>query len=433
MAEAPEPAKDQVTASRPGNISDAIPSPPSPDLFSLSGRDTERAYRPLSVLALVSVGLASLYTLVMVVGGVVALSNREPFLLPAWWWILPVAFILIGWVARNQIESSEGALSGMTLARWAIGLPLVIGLIYGAYYAATYFAVTRQARAFARNWLEHIRKGELEEAFWQGNPPPRTSQPDLRGALEIMHNSELNMEGKGKYTLFTQANSVRLLQMAGEQGKVEFAGVNNWTYQGKGYRVDLAFRIHTPTASYETLVALKGTTGPNFKGRQWQVLHEESGTPNTPESYTFTEEGKKLSTLIQQATGYAHQWLGEQIKNRSGDARILPVDNKAFWVPPTDSREAVLAAVKNIFDPAKPTLILPYSLNRNSLPLITQEGDTTHIAFDLHLTVAQEDKTKPPYVIDALLRVDAHNNEFKVVGIELIRGRTRTDSPPTVG
>jgi hypothetical protein len=423
VAEAPEPAKDHVTAARPSNISEAIPSPPSPELFSVAGRDTEQAYRPLSVLALVSFGLAALYALVMVVGGAIALGTRQPFLLPAWWWILPVAFILVGWVARNQIESSEGSLSGLALTRWAIGLPLVLGLIYGAYYAATYFAVTRQARAFAKKWLEHIQKAELEEAYWQGNPPPRSSQPDLRGALEIMHNSDQNMEGKGK------ANFVRFLQTAGEQTKVEFAGINNWTYEGKGYRVDLVFRIQTPTVSYETMVAVKGTTGPNFKGRQWQVIHNETGTPNRPESFTFTEEGKKLSSLTQQAAAHANRWFDEQVDTRSADARLLPVDNNTFWAPAGESREAIVSAVKKIFDPDKPTLVRPYGLNPSIIPLITQEGDTTHFAFDLQLTVQQEDKTKPPYQVEAFLKVDARNNQFEVVGIELIRARTQQSGP----
>jgi hypothetical protein len=383
------------------------------------------------VLALVSFGLAALYALFMVVGGIIALATRQPFLLPAWWWLLPVAFILVGWVARNQIETSEGSLSGMALARWAIGLPLVIALVYGAYYAATYFAVTRQARAFAKKWLEHVQKGEVEEAYWQGNPPPRTSQPDLRGALEIMHNSEVDMEGKGKYTRFTQANFVRFLQMAGEQAKVEFAGVNNWTYEGKGYRVDLVYRIHTPVAFYETLVAVKGTSGPNLKGRQWQVLHDATGTPNKPESYTFTDDGKKLSSLSQEAAAHANRWFTEQINTGSGDARILTAD-KNFWVPSTESREAILSAVKKMFDPDKPTLIQPYSFNRDSVPLINQEGDTTHFAFDLHFSVSQEVKTKPPYQIEAFLKVDARNNDFEVVGIELIRARTRQEpgGPP---
>src|SRR5438094_859508 len=83
----------------------------------------------------------------------------------------PVAAVLCCWIARGQIQRSEGTLSGSALAGWGIGLTLVFGLNYLAYYASTTFAIRQQAREFTREWLEMLKQGKVDEAFLRMIPP----------------------------------------------------------------------------------------------------------------------------------------------------------------------------------------------------------------------------------------------------------------------
>src|SRR5438067_958767 len=102
-------------------------------LESLPAVGAAEPYRPLSGLALAGLALAVLYSLVVVVGGLMSFRGTDPFLLPAWTALLPLAAVALGWVARRRVQTSEGALAGAALATWGIGLALGVGLSYWAY------------------------------------------------------------------------------------------------------------------------------------------------------------------------------------------------------------------------------------------------------------------------------------------------------------
>ena len=122
------------------------------------------SYRPLSFLAGARCAWR-LYAAIVVIGTASALFTHSPLLLPAWLFIVPAGSLLLAWMARAQIQNSEGALSGLALTQWSIRLNIVFALAYGAYYAATGLAVRQQGDHFARRWLEEIKKGEIYQAL----------------------------------------------------------------------------------------------------------------------------------------------------------------------------------------------------------------------------------------------------------------------------
>jgi hypothetical protein len=119
---------------------------------------------PFRILKAAGFALAGALT-VLGLGGLLAYSGSEPWLLREWLLVLPLAGLLLSWVARGQILRSEDTLSGLSLCNWGLGIVVVFGLMYGAYYAATYVAVRKQAAAFADDWVHRLEQGDVAGAF----------------------------------------------------------------------------------------------------------------------------------------------------------------------------------------------------------------------------------------------------------------------------
>src|SRR4051812_13385041 len=105
-------------------------------------------YNPLSILAVLGLGAAALYAGIVIVNAVSALQRGEPLLLPDWFLLLPLAGAGLSLLALRQIRNAEGTLSGERLCQWGLGLSVVVGLAYGAYYLVTGWAIQHQANTF---------------------------------------------------------------------------------------------------------------------------------------------------------------------------------------------------------------------------------------------------------------------------------------------
>src|SRR5436309_2834297 len=111
----------------------------------------EETYRPLSMLAVAGFGLAVLYAVIVVGGGLISFFIRAPWLLSFWAVLLPLIAFAVSWVALQRIRDSEGTLGGESLAKTGVGLSVVFGLTYASYYTATRFAKIQQATSFVEN------------------------------------------------------------------------------------------------------------------------------------------------------------------------------------------------------------------------------------------------------------------------------------------
>src|SRR5262245_40321658 len=114
--------------------------PPAP-----ADRDAPLTYQPLAPAALAGLGTAIVYTLAVVGGAVFGFFTRSPWLMWEWTFLIPVVAIFLCVIARIHIRSSEGVRSGLALTTWGLGLSIVVGSCYGAYYLATRLAVGNQA------------------------------------------------------------------------------------------------------------------------------------------------------------------------------------------------------------------------------------------------------------------------------------------------
>ncbi len=182
MAEAADRPADQSVAA-------SIPEAPPP-----AGDDAPRVYSSVSIVAIIGLVVAVLYAATVGVGGLIALFHRAPYILPLWLFAVPVGAAAVCWAARARIRASEGALTGARLTTWGVGISAVVGLLYAAYYAGCYMAVTTQATRFMDDWFDKLKNDGLEQArkyqrkadenapldlaFLQTLKPPRPQEDD---------------------------------------------------------------------------------------------------------------------------------------------------------------------------------------------------------------------------------------------------------------
>jgi hypothetical protein len=339
MPEEIAPAPAQAVASQPV-------APPLPASETVN-------YQPLSILALVSFGIASVYTLGVVIWGIFALWNKTPWLMPIWTFFVPLSAVVLAALGRLEIRKAEGTRGGLALTKWALNLSLLIGLVYIMYYTATFFAVRAQARAFADAWIQKIADDKIDEAFHETVKPPRkvakqsgdSDKTALRRKLEIDLNAPADPNAKGAFSAFGQAEFVRLLQQAGakdrahkERGetdrvlKIEPEGVKDWEYEKGGYRVTLAYTVTTDQATLPLIVTVHGFESPDYSGRMWHVVAEMTGM-DTSISRTprFTPEGEQLLQLTNGTNGaskVAFQFVEAMKQGRTDDLYRLTLDAK---------------------------------------------------------------------------------------------------------
>ncbi len=138
--------------------------------------------------------------------------------MPIWTFVLPIVAVAVCFAARARIRKSEGALTGSRLATWGVGLTVVVGLLYAAYYAGCYFAVSSQAEKFGNEWMDLLRTGKpdkIDQAFLYTQQPPRPADDDhLRDRLEMDFDRGQSGHG-GMLTGFRQCELVRQFEQGG--------------------------------------------------------------------------------------------------------------------------------------------------------------------------------------------------------------------------
>ena len=293
MAEAADhPADKGVTASIPE-------APPPPGAAGAA----PQVYGSVSVVAIVGLALAALYALVIGAGGLIALFNHTPLLLPIWTLVFPVAAAGVCWAARTQIRKSEGALTGTRLATWGAGLAAVVGLLYAAYYAGCYFAVSSQATTFVNQWMDQLNKRRFDQAFLYTQPPPRPADDErLRDRLEMDFDRGQGGHG-GLLTAFRESELVHQFDQGGGDAQVQFLGVQEWGYDKGGYSVVLRYRVTTNEMLSELVVTAVGVDDDSGE-RQWYAKN-----PQPAQQPVLTPEGLRMQLWTNQAREFGEDWL----------------------------------------------------------------------------------------------------------------------------
>jgi len=458
--------------------------PKAPDVPAATGGSLPETYRPLSMLAATGFGLAVLFAVLVVVGGVLAYFLRSPWLMPLWTFLLPVLGALLSWLARVRIRNSEGTLSGQALTSWGVGLSLVFGLSYAAYVAAMAMAIRQQADSFARQWLDEVRQGQLEKAFWYTQRPPRPhlAGSALRNVLELRFNSPPDLTTPGPYTQFTQSDYVRMLQAAGAQAQIELVSVNGWDYEKGGFQVDLTYHITTPMASFNLAVGVHGSESPagEFKGRQWYVIEKLTGIPDNKGSrISLSAEGQALLGLYAEAQELGLRWghsltqgdlfqaflltcpagdrerlaVAQQSALVAGLITGLPANSDVqdllsrssefaaggsiragkdqFWAVTPEKHDEIATEVRRVFQGVRSCRVVPPRARH--MPVWTRDGDWLRFAQNVQFMLPQPEP-KLPFLVEAQVivgaRVDQGKPAWRIEALELLRGRVANPAPP---
>jgi hypothetical protein len=299
------------------SVTKSIPAPERPaDVY---------VYRPLSVLALVSVCLAGLYAAVLVVLGGVAFFTGQPLPLGTGSLALPAVAAVLALIARQQIRNSEGTRSGLALANWGWWLSVLFGLGYAAFYIATFLALSFQAQGFVNQWVELVKKGDptsVNAAFLLTQEPDQREGDNPADAQRLWVRYGVNPMGKaGALPMFREHELVRILRQGGPDLTITEVGVNNWGHDKTGYRFVQTYRVRTREGEFDFRLAVHSK---DRKVRLWQLLWTdgETGFIGQPR---FTELGEAIKTYRADAARFLGAWLQRRYL---GDVEGLYLDTR---------------------------------------------------------------------------------------------------------
>ena len=255
-------------------------------------------YRPISGLAVASVIVAAVYSLVILVLGGMAVYFGDALPLGTWSLLFPLTAGALALMARRQIRLSEGTQSGLTLANWGWWLSVGFGLGYGAIYVGTYLALTWQAQDFAHQFLTQIRDGKINDAFL------KTQGPEERKGLDPNNQQLMTIRFGSLLKPFQRHEFVRILQQSGKDAVISDLGVNGWEYD-KGYHILQSFRISTPEGDFDTSLSLRSNE--DRKARGWRIVPTESDL--TASKAILKPYGEALRKWRQDSQMFTFLWL----------------------------------------------------------------------------------------------------------------------------
>jgi hypothetical protein len=283
-------------------------------------------YRPVSALALAAFILAVAYAILVSVLGIVAYLAGRPLSLGFWILIFPVAALVLCAAARQQIRRSEDTLSGAGLATWAWWLSILFGLVFGAYYFATYLAIQMQARTFADQWLTRLSEAKTVEAFLDTLPPERRKFDKTADSETIMQRYGTQPPGppgtKAPLFSFRDSDIVQFLEEAGPNAVRKFLGVRDWEWTGASYKVTLTYDLSAPTGNFEFQIPVLSSETKQVEGRQWAIVFADTKIL----AGSLSELGFLVEDWRKQARTFAVDWLKKLHQGELDDAFLDTLD-----------------------------------------------------------------------------------------------------------
>jgi hypothetical protein len=414
----------------------------SEEALSASAPASTETYQPLSLLAMASFGLAVVYILVALIGGAIALLSHTPWLMPYWTFLIPLAIVVLCWVARNRIVNSEGTLSGLAFATWGSRLAIIFCIPYAAYYLATFLAVRGPAIDCANDFLQKIKEGRLDLAFAQAQDTSTKGkdQKVLRDELETRFNqpSGTMMVQPGVFSSFCQQHFVRFLSMDGEKAKTTPAGVDSWEFGKGGYRVLLTYHVATTLVEFDLRLDTFGRDPKPgaAKGRQWQVFLQHSESGIVPGSMKYTQQGIDFVKKMMNAQKFATQWAGkateaEALKPEERESYTKLIRGyETFWSS-QQLREDISKNLRKTFEPNAGGKRCSITFQPNGIPFMSESDGRTTGRIDVMLRYTDEGSVMPLYIAEAQIVVSADSQTaagsadvWRVDALEIESART---------
>lgn len=430
-------------------------------------------------------GLATLLGL----GGLVAFSGANPWLLNVLWWGVAVAAVAVCLLAKSRINTSEGTLSGLPLANWGLGLTLFFGLNYAAYLTSNTFAIRGQAKQCAEEFLNLVKDTSkpdaIDQAFLRCLTHRERPTADVRHAIEVQFNISRDPRGSqsGVYSGFQHMDFVRLMRLG--PCTVKFERVGRSEYNRGNYEVDLIYLIDGRMGAFEMVVS---TVGMDVKeGGGTRLWHVDLNRTMFTRPVSATADGNRfdvtagvmrdflvewmkkntfrlkvgqfLDTLPpgerEQSVGLALLeeqavvgWTGltvggawpagaDRLAFRKAYAEFLKgavVDGSELWVSKKGTEQEMIDdVIKTVTcDPTMIPDIQPYEKAR--IPAFKENGDASEFSFPIRIVTQKVGDVRGRYLVEADLvitgpLVDARPRQvpFRISKVKLIRGQTAPD------
>lgn len=341
---------------------------------------SDPVYQPISGFALAGLIISAGYAAVVLVSTAVAIMMRAPIFFPLWTLLFPAAGVALCLYGRNEILGSEGTRAGLGLTKWGIGLGLLSGLGYFAYFSTVGLAVGSQADAFINGpaepdsgFLAHLAKDsnrDYDIAFLLTKPAgsSRIKNPGDEAAMLAAYDKS-GPEGGSELMRFREGFLANMIRRAGDKLKVESLGVRGWSYEKGSYKVGRAYRLTTPEAVLEIVFDVNSTEGEVAgQRRQWFV-----NLPFSPVvSKNLTPLGETIQSLRSSGKAYLEGPWRERLKPAAGEkfgsaGDLSKTDRTDDWdrlVPDADEfmkngknvhREHYKKAVRAAFDGSETT------------------------------------------------------------------------------
>jgi hypothetical protein len=251
-------------------------------------------YRPISVLAIVGLGLGLVSCLI--------------FAVDAYWFLLFVSVpaFLISLIALRRIRRSEGTLAGERVASTGIIFSLISGLGWTTSYLTTYGIIRQESSRFVNGWLDKLRQGKSVESFLDTKSPLNRH---LGFPLEDLPKLRARFPPKEGYDPYRHALLINLALRYGERLEWEPGGVAGWGYSDRAYHVIYRYHLRCPEYQGEVriLTASMSTNAADAPPRSWFVNLQYSDTS----ALQLTPYGKELKEVQRAAVDRIDKWLLE--------------------------------------------------------------------------------------------------------------------------
>lgn len=258
----------------------------------------EETYKPLSLLAVIGLGLSLLSTLIYLFGS-------------EWLIFLPALGFLISAIALYRIKRSDNALAGAGVARFGMALGLVTGLSWLTVQITMTLVLQNEATTFVERWLECVREGKDGLAFIAtvrpGNRPSEITAEDLEPRmLRVRYPSPFG----SAYDFFLASPIAELLLRGGKDISWQRLGISEYFYYEGSWYFKHRYRIKTPEveADFELLTVSDQVDRPTGPRREWRV--DVNNSKMLPDNMVTTPYGLELTQARNEAFRVVHQWIG---------------------------------------------------------------------------------------------------------------------------
>jgi hypothetical protein len=282
--------------------------PESPPRLASADPGTQPGYAPLSWTAVAALVLAVLYGLVMAVVLFSAFRRGQQVIEPPLL-VIPALVVVLAFVARRQIRSSEGTRVGEQYANLAWWIAVVCGLGYVTYLFAIDFSIRRQADSEFATWSSYLKdlnpSDPKDPNFFHA--VHMTLDPGVRGSVPAGDPSRIEATFRESVTGLRASDLVRICTR--NPGAVTFhpQGLKEWQQKPSEITCTLTATLSCPEGDFGLVVPMRAVIDEKTKARRWQILPIPGGYVKTK---SLTPYGWQVEYLEASGTRMAQEFLG---------------------------------------------------------------------------------------------------------------------------